>query len=142
MSYGRDVPYEVLELAPQPPLSLTPTTIVYSGVVRIGQNSRIQVYRSNEPATEFGFYPPDVPALPEGAPPPQVWAEAQVMWFVPGTQSSGHFPIGVERVHAGYVPDPRGGPMRWLLVSGAAHASAGLRLAYRITIQAVSTTFE
>lgn len=127
--------YEILELTPNPALTLTPTTTVYSGVVRVGQTSRIQVFRSDEPATEFGFYPPDVPALQDGAPPPRIWAEAQVMWFVPGTQSSGHFPIGVERIAAAYTPDPRGGPAHWLLVNGAAHTSAGLRLGYRITIQ-------
>ncbi|WP_049575653.1 hypothetical protein [Nonomuraea sp. SBT364] len=129
------MPYEILELTAHPALVLTPTTTVYSGVVRVGHNARIQMWRSNEPATEFSFYPPDVPALGEGAAAPLVWAEAQVMWFVPGTQSSGHFPIGVEWVSAAYTADPRGGPARWLLVSGAAHASAGLRLAYRVTVQ-------
>ncbi|MET9340772.1 hypothetical protein [Nonomuraea sp. NPDC003804] len=135
VAYVLEMAYDILELIANPALALTPTTTVHSGVVRVGHNARIQVWRSNEPATEFGFYPPDMPPLAEGVPAPLIWAEAQVMWFVPGTQSSGHFPIGVERISAAYTPDPRGGPARWLLVSGAAHASAGLRLAYRITVQ-------
>ncbi|WP_327090019.1 hypothetical protein OIE66_05210 [Nonomuraea sp. NBC_01738] len=127
--------YDILGLTPNAPLVLTPGTTVYSGVVRIGQNARVQVFRSDEPARDFGFYPPDVPPLEDAAPAPRVWVEAQVMWFVPGTQSSGRFPVGVERISAAYTPDPRGSGARWLLVTGAAHAASGLQLAYRVTLQ-------
>lgn len=135
MPYVPRVAYEILELTANPALVLTPATTVYSGIVRIGHKTRVLMIRSGAPATDFGFYPPEIPPLTEGEGTPKIWVEAQVTWFIPAGGTGGRFPVGVEWIAASYTPDPRGGMDRWLLINGAAHANAGLRLAYRVTMQ-------
>jgi len=131
--YAAHVAYQVLESVAHPPLVLTPATTVYTGTIRIGPTSGFIVQIHGAAAEEFGHFPPDVPPLLAGHPEPAVWVETSIALGV--IAGDGAFPLGVQHVRAGYVPDPRGGDARWLMVHGAAHAMGGLVLNYRITVQ-------
>ena len=126
--------YEILELSTQPPLALTPTTTVFTGIARIGRTGTV-VVSSTAAAEEFGFFLPDAPPLAEGEPEPRVWVEAGLTWGVPVPSNSAAFPIGIDRIGTAYLPDPRGGAVRWLNVSGTAFANRSIRIGYRVTIQ-------
>jgi len=124
--------YAVLETVPNPPLPLTPTTTVFSGTVKLGRQG-ISYAKKDEPAQEFGFFVPDAPPLDAAAGLPSTWAEAYLMHLiVTNTRQE----IGVERVSAGYLPDPRGGTARWLHCAGLVHAPFPIRLGYRVTVTA------
>ncbi|MEV0296391.1 hypothetical protein [Nocardia sp. NPDC050710] len=124
-----------LELQPAPPLQLTPECLVYTGTARMFVTG-IMVQSSGAPGEQFGFFLPDAPPLPDGAAEPRLWAEAALMTGI-ATSTSGTFPFGVERVHAAYLPDPRGGGNRWLNLSGTAHVGREIRLGYRVTVLTV-----
>lgn len=128
--------YAVLETIPNPPLSLTPTTTVFSGTVKLGRQGLSYAMRG-EPAQEFGFFVPDAPPLDAAAGPPTIWAEAYLMHLM---VTNNRQEIGVERVSAGYLPDPRGGTARWLHCGGLVHAPFPLRLGYRVTVTAAPAT--
>lgn len=122
--------YAVLETVPNPPLPLTSTTTVFSGTVKLGRQG-ISYAKKGEPAEEFGFFIPDALPLDAAAGLPSTWAEVHLMHLmVTNTRQE----IGVERVSAGYLPDPRGGTARWLHCSGLVHAPFPIRLGYRVTV--------
>jgi hypothetical protein len=122
----------ILEVAPHPPLPLTSTTTVFSGTARLGKEGMAYVVRGQVPE-EFGFFIPDAPPLDEAAPVPRVLAEAHLMFL---DIIDARYQTGVDRVTAAYLPDPRGGPARWLHCSGTACAARPIRIGYRITVAA------
>ncbi|GAB2658218.1 hypothetical protein [Nocardia goodfellowii] len=123
-----------LELHSAPPLRLSPECVVYSGHARLFRTAMVMIQTSSAPGEQFGFFLPEVPALTAGTAEPQLWAEASLMTAI-ATSTSGSFPFGVEKVHAAYVPDPRGGSDRWLNLSGTAHIGREIRIGYRVTVQ-------
>lgn len=123
--------YDILELQAQPPLVLTPTTTVYTGTVRLGQQGA-RFVQSGQAGQEFGFFVPEVPPLAEAAEPPAVWPEVYV---VLATFMQPSYELGVDRVVAAFLPDPRGGSARWLHCGGMAYAPYPVVIGYRITVQ-------
>ncbi len=120
---------------PAPPLQLTATCTIYSGIVRLVMTGRF-FQSARAAADEFGGFLPDVPPLPAGAPEPRVWAEG--WWMSTASAPASGFPAGVEYVRATYLPDPRaGGTARWLYLGGAAHIGKEITIGYRVTVQAV-----
>lgn len=128
--------YAVLEAVPNPPLRLTPTTTVFSGTVRLGKEGAGFVVRGQAPE-DFGFFVPDTPPLDGAGQAPQVWAEMHLMFL---DIIDARYQLGVDRVTAGYLPDPRGGTARWLHCSGTASAARPIRAGYRITVSAPPAT--
>lgn len=122
--------YAVLEAIPYPPLRLTPTTTVFSGTVRLGREGAGFVVRG-QPPEDFGFFVPETPPLEGAGEAPQVWAEMYLMYL---DIIDARYQLGVDRVSAGYLPDPRGGAARWLHCSGMASAARPIRAGYRITV--------
>lgn len=123
--------YAVLEAVPSPSLRLTSTTTVFSGTVRLGKEEKVFVVRG-QPPEGFGFFVPDAPPLDGTGEAPQVWAEMHLMFLdIIDVRY-----VGVDRVTAGYLPDPRGGTARWLHCSGMASAPHPIRVGYRITVSA------
>lgn len=114
-----------------PQLQVSPTTTVYSGTVRLGNEGGLGISRAGQPPTEYGFFVPDAPPWNETAEPPQVWAEAHLMLL---RMVDTRFEMGVERATAGYLPDPRGGSARWLHCGVLAYAPFPIRVGYRITV--------
>ena len=125
--------YPILEAAPRPPLDLTPTTRIYSGSFRIGPAGSVVVSVRGAPGEEFVYFLPDAPALGPQEPEPRTWGE---VFMVQAVITGDSFPLGAYQVVTGYVPDPRGGGVRWLAVRGYAYAMGGLVLGYRVTVQA------
>jgi hypothetical protein len=125
------VTFEILQLNPHPPLVLTPTTTVYSGTLRIGQQGP-RMMMSGSTGQEFGFFLPEVPPLDETFEPPATWPEVYLML---ATVMQPSYELGMDGVTAAYLPDPRGGTARWLHCSGIVHAPYPVLLGYRITVQ-------
>ncbi|WP_194818724.1 hypothetical protein [Nocardia sp. XZ_19_385] len=123
-----------LELQSAPALRLSPECLVYTGTARLFRTGVVMIQSSGAPGEQFGFFLPDVPPLTEHAAEPGLWAEVSLMTAI-ATSTSGSFPFGVEKVHAAYVPDPRGGGNRWLNLSGTAHIGREIRIGYRVTVQ-------
>jgi hypothetical protein len=120
----------ILEITPYPLLRLTPVTTVFNGTARLGKEGMPYVVRGQAPQ-EFGFFIPDAPPLDDVAEPPQVLAEMYLMFL---DIIDARYQIGVERVAAAYLPDPRGGSVRWLHCGGMASAPRPIRIGYRITV--------
>ena len=124
--------YPILEAQPRPPLDLTPTTRVYSGSFRIGPSGGLVVSIRGVPGEEFMYFLPDASPLRSYDPEPSTWGEVFVVQAVITGDS---FPLGAYPVVTAYVPDPRGGDVRWLAIRGHAYAMGGLVLGYRVTVQ-------
>ncbi|MFD3704738.1 hypothetical protein ACFWUP_16500 [Nocardia sp. NPDC058658] len=120
------------DVQPTPPLQLTPSCTIHTGTVRLTTTGKFfQSLRA--PADEFGVFVPDVAPLLDTAAEPRIWAEAHVMCTMSAPASG--YPSGVDHVRAAYLPDPRGGPARWLHLGGAVFNPKGMTLSYRITVQ-------
>jgi hypothetical protein len=124
---------EVSELVPNAVVRLGASVTVHSGTVLVGGTGGVIIVRTEAPPDDFGFFVPDAAPLSEGETEPQVVAEAYLMRLTLVGTSSRHMQ-GIDRVAAAYLPDPRGGTARWLHLSGAAHAAAAIRIAYRVTL--------
>jgi hypothetical protein len=120
----------ILELIPNTPLPLTPTTTVFSGTVRLGKEGLSAVVRG-QPPDDFGFFIPDAPPLDEAAEAPPVLAELHLMFL---DLIDARYQLGVDQVTAAYLPDPRGGTARWLHCGGRASAARPIRIGYRVTV--------
>lgn len=125
------MPIDILEMTAHPPLRFTPTTTLHSGTFRVGQSGP-RMIMSGSTGQEFGFFVPEVPPLDETVEPPSIWPEVYLMV---STVMQPSYEVGVERVNAAYLPDPRGGTARWLHCGGIAYAPYPVRLGYRITVQ-------
>jgi hypothetical protein len=125
------VTFEILELNAHPPLVLTPMTTAYGGTLRVGQQGP-RMITSGSTGREFGFFVPEVPPLDETLEPPATWAEVYLML---ATVMQPSYELGIDRVTAAYLPDPRGGTARWLHCGGLTHAPYPVLLGYRITVQ-------
>lgn len=112
------------------PIITIGSTSIYSGVARVGQPGMVV---AGAPAEQFGFWVPEAPPLEDPAAIAGLVADAWLMGFTP--KSNMRQPIGVEQVRADYLPDPRGGPSRWLHLSGTAYAANGITIGFRITAQ-------
>lgn len=124
--------HEVLEVTANPPLELTAATTVYTGTVRLGRQGAMHLVVRGQPLEEFGFFVPEAPPLADAAEQPAVWAEVNLMF---ASIIDARYEMGVDRVTAGYLADPRGGTARWLHCGGMAHAPTPIRISYRITVQ-------
>lgn len=124
------MPLAILELTPHPPLPFTPTTTVYTGTVRLGKQGMSAVVRG-QPPEEFGFFIPNAPPLDEAAEAPRVLAELHLMSL---DIIDARYQLGVDQVTAAYLPDPRGGAVRWLHCGGTASAARPIRIGYRVTV--------
>lgn len=119
----------VSEVTANPQVHVSSTTIQYSGTVRLGREDPFS--RAGQPPQEYSFFIPDAPPWDEPAESPQAWAEAHLMLL---RMVDTRFEMGVERVTAGYVADPRGGTARWLHCTVLAYAPFPIRIGYRVTV--------
>lgn len=125
--------YTVVEAVAGPTMVLTPDTTVYTGTAVLDRDG-LAFVRAGEPPQDFGFFVPDTHPLGEDEEAPSAFGEAFLMAIAQNTGHVRHM-LGVEQVTAGFLPDPRGGPARWLHLGGLAFASSQIRIGYRITVQ-------
>lgn len=123
----------VLEVTANPQLRLTPTTVMYSGTVRLGNTGAVAYSGPGKPPDEYGFFLPDAPPWDGAGEPPAAWAEAHLMVL---RMIDTRFEMGVQEISTGYRADPRGGATRWLHCTVLAHAPFPLRLGYRVYVTA------
>jgi hypothetical protein len=104
---------------------------MYSGTVRLGDTSGVAVSRAGKPPEEYGFFVPDAPPWDGVGESPSAWAEAHLMVL---RMVDTRFEMGVDRVTAGYLPDPRGGTAHWLHCGALAYAPFPMRIGYRVIV--------
>jgi hypothetical protein len=136
--------YQVAEIKARPPFAVRVADVetgaplrmtVYCGeAVVTSQASGLRIITGALPREPCALFVPDAPPV-DGQQPVQVaMAEAYLCGVIINGQVQQQAGYGVGEAAAQYVPDPRGGPLRWLQVSFTVTTLVAVRMGYRVTV--------
>lgn len=138
------VPYQVAEIIPKPVFAVRVADAetgeprrmsVHTGeAVLTTQSSGIRMISGMLPREPGALFVPDARPIEPHEEPQVALAEVYLCGIVVEGQIHQKAGYGVGEAGAAYVPDPRGGPLRWLQLTFTITTLVAVRLAYRVTL--------
>jgi hypothetical protein len=108
---------------------------VFTGeAVVVTQATGLRIITGALPREPCGLFVPDARPIEPHETPVIAQAEAYLCGVIINGNVDKQSGYGVGEAAAAFVPDPRGGPMRWLQLTFTATTLVALRMGYRITM--------